>query len=195
MVNYQNAKIYKIISNQTEKIYVGSTVKYYLSARLAEHKQDYKRWVNKKLKYTLSSFEIIQYDDAKIILIENWPCNSKAELCAREQYWIDNIKYCCNKNLAFQPDKKRKLYFQNYEKTEKRKQYMKQYMQQYDKIKINCICGQQCSKHWFSQHLKKPIHINFINDNKEMAEILNLVLKSRLLDAKVQQQLDFINSH
>jgi hypothetical protein len=46
MVNYQEGKIYKIISPLTDKIYVGSTTKKYLSERLCRHLCDYKRYLN-----------------------------------------------------------------------------------------------------------------------------------------------------
>ena len=42
MVNYQNGKIYKIVSNtNSEKCYIGSTTKKYLSQRLMQHKYEY----------------------------------------------------------------------------------------------------------------------------------------------------------
>ena len=41
---YQQGKIYKLISSETDKIYIGSTCKKYLSQRLQDHKTDYKKW-------------------------------------------------------------------------------------------------------------------------------------------------------
>ena len=86
MVNYKNGKIYKIISEQTDRIYIGSTC-VTLSQRLAQHKQD----INRR-KCKISSEEILKFNDAKIVLIELFPCNSKEELLAREQYYLDMFK-------------------------------------------------------------------------------------------------------
>ncbi|ARF11778.1 hypothetical protein Klosneuvirus_2_214 [Klosneuvirus KNV1] len=98
MVNYQNGKIYKIISNQIDKVYIGSTTQP-LCERLALHRSTYKRYTDNKGHY-MTSFELIKYDDAKIILLENYPCKNKEELCSKEQDWIDNTEQCVNKNTA-----------------------------------------------------------------------------------------------
>lgn len=79
MINYQNGKIYKIVSAQTDKIYVGSTTKKYLSSRMAEHRSLSKKTEKKQC----TSNRITQYSDAKIVLLESYPCNSKDELLAR----------------------------------------------------------------------------------------------------------------
>ena len=56
--DYQNGKIYKIVSNQTDKIYIGSTACPRLCTRLAQHKSNYNQW--KRGKYCkMTSFEII----------------------------------------------------------------------------------------------------------------------------------------
>ena len=41
--NYQNAKIYKIVDNTLDNIYIGSTCKT-LEQRLKSHEQDYKKF-------------------------------------------------------------------------------------------------------------------------------------------------------
>jgi len=78
MSNYQKGKIYKIISQHTDKIYIGSTCQL-LCRRLSNHKTKYN---------TTSSYEILKYGDAKIILIENYPCNNKEELTSKEAEYI-----------------------------------------------------------------------------------------------------------
>ena len=50
MVNYDNGKIYKIKSNQTNKIYVGSTTKTYLSQRMDQHRSAVKVILQEKLQ-------------------------------------------------------------------------------------------------------------------------------------------------
>ena len=57
-MNYQNGKIYKITANVNEDegdIYIGSTTQS-LSKRMAEHRNNYKRWKHGKTNKT--SFNI-----------------------------------------------------------------------------------------------------------------------------------------
>jgi hypothetical protein len=100
---YRNAKIYRIVSNQTQQQYIGSTIQP-LKYRLADHARDYIRYqrtIHKrngaaKLQY-ISSFEIMKYADAAIQLIEEYPCASKSALETREGYHIRNNTNCVNK--------------------------------------------------------------------------------------------------
>ncbi len=52
---YQHGKIYKIISNQTNEIYIGSTIYKLLSERMRNHRSDYRKWKCGKYHW-LSSF-------------------------------------------------------------------------------------------------------------------------------------------
>lgn len=87
MIDYGNGKIYKIINEFGETIYIGSTTQK-LCQRYQLHK--YKSKTN------------------KIILIENYACNSKEELLRREQECIDEHRNCklLNKNDAYVDDYK-----------------------------------------------------------------------------------------
>ena len=90
MTNYQNGKIYIITGSETEKVYLGSTVKYYLSNRLNSHRQD---------KDCSSQIIIDNNKEHNIVLLETYPCNSKNELLWRERYWYDLLKnIVVNKN-------------------------------------------------------------------------------------------------
>ena len=98
MPDYQKGKIYKIISNETNEIYIGSTIQS-LSKRLAGHRRDYKNYYGGNLKSFKSSFNILKYGDYKIVLIEEYLCDNKEQLLKREQYYIDNTD-CVNKCRA-----------------------------------------------------------------------------------------------
>ena len=91
MPNYQNGKIYRLISNKTEDVYYGATVNP-LPSRKNQHKSPTNKCVSKKL------FE----NDAvvTIILVEAFPCNNKNELKARELFYITNNP-CININKPF----------------------------------------------------------------------------------------------
>jgi len=46
--DYSNGKIYKLISYETDTCYIGSTAEKLLSKRMAKHRCDHKRWLNKQ---------------------------------------------------------------------------------------------------------------------------------------------------
>lgn len=94
--DYQRGKIYKIVCNITDEIYIGSTCEPTLARRLAKHVSCFKSWKNQQYG-NMSSFKIIERDDYYIELLEVFPCNIKEEILLRERYHIkDNI--CINKN-------------------------------------------------------------------------------------------------
>lgn len=84
--NYKWTKIYKISSPQTEFVYIGYTIQT-LNSRFFQHKQD----------QACFSREILYYDDAKIELVEKYPCNSKEEAETREKWWMMQFPNCVNK--------------------------------------------------------------------------------------------------
>lgn len=98
---YATGRIYKLVSARTDKVYIGSTIKTKLSSRMAGHRSQYHRW-QKGIAGYLASFELLQYDDVRIVLIEEWPCETKDQLLAREQYWIDHYaEVRLNKHAAY----------------------------------------------------------------------------------------------
>ena len=100
--DYSNAKIYKIVSDKTNEVYIGSTTQQ-LSKRLIGHKSHYKLWKDKKRNY-ISSFEILQYDDARIELIEEYECKTEEELYKREGQIIKEYDNRVNKMIAGRTD-------------------------------------------------------------------------------------------
>ncbi len=85
MVNYQNAKIYKIVNDELNLTYYGSTCST-LTKRLSQHKCE-KRCKSKLLFSTETKPEIF--------LVEKFPCNNKIELLQRERFYIENNE-CVN---------------------------------------------------------------------------------------------------
>jgi len=106
---YNRGKIYKLTSLLTEDVYVGSTCKHYLSDRLSAHRCDYQRYKDGRAAY-VTSYKLFDHGDVDIELLESYPCNSKAELHAREKHWIRNTPNCCNKNI---PTRSKKEYQQD----------------------------------------------------------------------------------
>ena len=89
MTDYQLGKIYKIVDNTNDNVYIGSTCKS-LAQRLSGHVDTYKQYLKGKYHY-VTSFDIIQNNNYDMILIENYPCDYKDELLARERYWCNKI--------------------------------------------------------------------------------------------------------
>lgn len=106
MPNYQNGKIYKIINNENDDIYIGSTCSP-LSVRMALHRRHFKLYQQTQKNY-ITSFKILELTTAKIILIENFPCNTKEELTAREAYYIREL-LCVNKCIPLRTDAEYRL--------------------------------------------------------------------------------------
>jgi hypothetical protein len=98
MPNYKESKIYKIINDDNDDIYIGSTTQK-LSQRYAEHAREYKRYLLDNKRY-VSSYEILRNNNSNIILIENFECDNREELLKKERYYIDSIK-CVNKNRPY----------------------------------------------------------------------------------------------
>ncbi len=92
MSKYINAKIYKLMNNITDKIYIGSTTKD-LNLRLQLHKSPHNPTVSKQL---FNNQAIVS-----IHLIEDYPCNSRNELKLKEIHYINANPSCINKNKPF----------------------------------------------------------------------------------------------
>jgi hypothetical protein len=90
MPDYQKGKIYKLWSPQgtEEEVYYGSTIED-LRKRKSKHKYS---------KVCKSNILFEKYDDVRIEVIEEYPCNSKAELNKKEGEYIRNNK-CLNKRI------------------------------------------------------------------------------------------------
>ena len=111
MPDYKNAKIYKIISlSRPDLVYIGATTQK-LCSRFACHKDHIKRGKN------CSSKIVLECEDAKIILLENYPCLSKEELSAKEYEYM-NTTTCVNnrKGETLTPEGKKKKMAENYKK-------------------------------------------------------------------------------
>jgi hypothetical protein len=121
MNKYINGKIYALVSESAQVVYYGSTIQR-LSQRKGEHKRDYKKYLYND-GWKCASFDVIKHEDAKIILIEEFPCKSRLELEQREGHWQLNNN-CTNINRA---GRNIKEYRKTAEYREKHKLYMRKY--------------------------------------------------------------------
>lgn len=97
MPDYQNGKIYALRSHQTDDIYIGSTTQT-LAKRKGSHVSKYKLFLQHNHHF-VTSFNLCEYDDMYIELIESYPCDSKDELHQREGHYIRSM-YCVNRCIA-----------------------------------------------------------------------------------------------
>lgn len=136
MDRYSRAKIYRLVGGG--KTYYGSTC-LALSRRMAQHRKDYKQWLSGKQRF-VSSFHILPETDCQIVLVEEFPCENKEQLGARERYWIENNE-CVNMIVPTRTRKEHyedtkdtiKKYYQS-NKAKKQEQYKAYYEANKDKI-------------------------------------------------------------
>ena len=173
MPNYQNGKIYKIICDENDLVYYGSTT-VPLWQRIGKHRTDYKLYLQNKRKYISSCIEILKYKTHKIVLVEDFSCERREQLVARERFWIEN-NICVNKYIPYRSKEERKdirnshtkVYFQDTKYKESHRKEFREYSKKYreknlDKIKevIICECGCQTTRQNLARHIKTQKHIN-----------------------------------
>lgn len=149
MPNYQNSKIYRVVCDETNQEYIGSTTQK-LCYRLGQHKNKYNTCKTKN------------FINPKIFLIKNCPCNSKEELIAIERKYIESIQ-CVNKYIPGRTPKEWRE--QNKELTSKLFKEWSEKNKEKHKEKINCECGGFYTHRNYSHHIKTQSHINGINPN------------------------------
>ena len=168
MPDYQEGKIYKITCKETNEVYIGSTVQL-LCNRKSSHVNNCNHCVSK---------QIIERDNYKFELIENYPCDTARELHAREQYWVDNTENTINKQRQFESEEAFKIHRKEYQKKlgeayrngDKREEYLKKKkeynLKNIDTIKahksevIQCECGGSYTRSHKSTHMKTKKHLD-----------------------------------
>lgn len=143
MNKYQNGKIYKITSKQTDDVYIGSTIQT-LPCRLQGHKTKY------KCDKSASSKALMKYDDVIIELVELYPCETREDLLWRERYWIENTK-CINVDSPIRTKEERKVYIIKYcedNKTRRNESNKKRYLNKIDDIKKYRAENKESIKAW-----------------------------------------------
>jgi hypothetical protein len=175
MPDYSLTKVYRVFSESAGLTYIGSTYERLLSQRISKHIYDFKRWKEGKYNH-VTVFEILKYDDAKIILLQSYPeCKSSDEKCKYEQEWIDRID-CVNKNKAYTGLNK-KEYDAQYrsDHREEIKEYIKQYKAQHrEEIskqrseKVHCdVCDCDILRINMARHNQSKKHIKHSKESVE----------------------------
>ena len=155
MPNYQISKIYKIINDVNTNFYIGSTSQKYLCTRMAHHRHKHNNCMSKKIGVDLK--------ECFIILVENFPCNTKEELLKRERYYIEKYKKeglnIVNKYIPLRTGPE---YYQDTK--EKHKKECKKYRETHkEKIKAKTKIWREKNKEKIKEQRKK-----FYDENKEI---------------------------
>jgi len=166
MVNYSNGKIYKIVCDTTNLVYIGSTTEKYLSRRLEAHKQGYRRFKEGQSNRCCTSSQVLEANTYSIILLELVDFKTKDELVAKERYYIETIP-CVNKVIPLRTIKeyreanKEKISAQNKKRIQKYKEAHKEQLSK----PIECECGGRYSFLNKGAHLKTQKHVNYVASN------------------------------
>ncbi len=146
MPDYKNSRIYKLVS-PSGLTYIGSTTRS-LAQRKAEHKSDY---VNaNSTTVTSSALFADSLDGVVIVLLEEFPCDNKEQLFARERHYIDTLD-CVNKQLKAKPDEKKTPDQRFYARHKAR-------VDAKHKAKVHCGCGSEVNKSQVARHRRSNIH-------------------------------------
>ena len=98
-MEYANGKIYKLVCDDGH-FYFGST-RSTLAKRFYSHKKKAEKDVNRKVYKHLNS---IGWDNVKIVLVDEYPCESKLQLTKRENDFIEaelKNEMCLNYKRAY----------------------------------------------------------------------------------------------
>jgi hypothetical protein len=176
MNKYHNSKIYKITDNTSDKIYIGSTIQT-LQQRLQGHKSSAKSC---KDGYGCASKQIIDNGDYTIGLLEEFQCETKKELCQKEQEYLDKyIDYnLVNKVKShITPEDMKARYWKN-------RDFILVKKKAYDSVYHTCECGGGYSMSHRARHLKSKRCQEYFNKKNQsklsflyklMSEPMNLL--------------------
>lgn len=139
MPNYANSKIYKIESLIGNVVYYGSTTQA-LSKRMAEHRYLFRTNRNKN-----TSKQVLEFGDAKIFLLEAFPCENFEQLTAREGHYIRNNR-CVNKLIPHRTQKE-------YDDLHRER------INRWKRERVECVCGVSFTRTSRSNHIKSKRHM------------------------------------
>lgn len=161
--------IYKIWSENGDKVYIGSTKKAYLSNRWADHRSKYRCKKGRRCS-SYDLFDEYGLDNCKCTLLEKIEFNTLDELRIKEQEWIDKHIYCVNviKSKPMSKEEEnicKHNYYLSVKDTLEYKERCKLAREKYypkRKEVITCECGVSYTKGHQSRHKKSNVHQAFL---------------------------------
>ena len=187
MNKFINAKIYKIVDNTSDMIYIGSTCET-LYKRLVNHERSYKCFKLGKYHF-ISVFKILERNNYKIELIKLYPCENKQELNIAEGTEIKQAKInglnVINKNIAGQTQRESSAQHRANNRTK---------INENQKQKFNCLCGGKYTKCNKVCHEKSKKHQDYIKKTVIINHgIINITININNVEDLENIQLDILN--
>jgi len=165
-------RVYTLRTHQSPDIYIGSTIQT-LSQRMTDHRRHYQKYLDGTFVY-ISSYEVLQHEDAYIELIFEGEFESKYALMKKEGEYIREMN-CVNKNIPGRTDAEyREDHKEQINKwREENKQHLLNYSKEYheknreqilEKAKktYECKCGSICRIAEKTKHERTKKHQAFI---------------------------------
>ena len=152
MNKYHNSKIYKIVSKNTKKYYVGGTIQE-LRIRFNNHKHKYKHNIKNE-----KSREIFDFGECSIVLIEEFSCENKNQLETREQYWINYLLETGEELVN------KKIGIMNYNHKTRDKKHKQVYNKKYNRDRRNKNSNKEITfdrKSYMNDYNKKYNHTDY----------------------------------
>lgn len=178
MVNYGKSFVYKLCCKDTSITdeYIGSTTNF--SRRKSQHKYNCVN-LNEGLPVYIFINNNGGWNNWSMILIEEFSCENKIQLCQRERYWIEERKPTLNIRPPFitieEGKETTRIYNKKYnienrdinnlKKKEKYEENKKQILEKL-KEKIICECGAEVCKHSVARHQRTKKHQDFMNSKE-----------------------------
>lgn len=157
--SYANGKVYKLTATGTTDCYIGSTCEE-LVKRLYSH-----NWCAAHPETQKPTMACKLYEGGRkvtIELLEAVNCSTKAELLARERYWLENTPTAINRNCPGGRGWK--------ENRERRKDEHEAYMAEYRSTFYTCECGREISKAEKARHERSKTHKNIMEGMASVIE-------------------------
>ena len=188
MNKFQSGKIYKIVDNSSDLIYIGSTCDT-LEQRLKGHEASFKCFKLGKMNF-VTSFKVLENNNYRIELIKLYPCETKQELNIAEGLVIKKLKSeglnIINKNIAGQTRKETNAQYYNNNKNQ---------INEKSNIKFNCVCGGKYSNCNKSHHEKSKKHQNYLIKKTIINNhgTINITININNIEDLEKLELDFLN--
>jgi len=195
MNKYNEGKIYKITSDHTNRIYIGSTTRN-LNDRITTHKCYYNKWKDNKTRQYCSSYKLYNLGDIKYELLELYNCNSKKELLEREAYYIkQNYNLVVNKNKPTLTEEEKieyqkEYYVKNKEKMDKQsKEYYEKNKEQIDKQQKEYYAKNKKQKEYYEKN--KELYKEYYAKNKQQINEYKKEYYAKNKERIYQQQKEY----
>ena len=220
MPDYSKGKIYKIVDNTSDMVYVGSTCEPTLARRLAGHVGNYKQYLKGDNKHHfITSFQVLENGNYDIQLIENYPCACRDELHSREAHFIrlldcvnkvvphrthkqyiednkDKVKASRKKYMDNNRDKinaSKRKYMEDPQRREQKREICKSYYAKHDekyREQHLCECGANYTHNHKSRHDSSQRHKSYIQRIAQYEELLAMDTKRIERQAERAKELE-----